>query len=312
MKEIQQQFIDYNRSARSMKPSYIVVHDTGDAGATDQNEHDYFAGGDRQASADFFVDKDSITQIIDTDNYYSWHCGDGGGKYGISNRNSLGIEMCLESDGTVSDATIQNTLDLIKFLMSKYDIHIDRVARHYDASRKCCPNSFSSNNWAKWYWFKGQIDSGSSSGEWKLSTRTNKWWYDLGDGDYVQDSWKKIDGKWYLFDIDGWMITGWKLDENKWYYLNPVSDGSQGEMKTGWIFDKNYGKWYYCNSDGDMLTGWQNLNDAWYYLNSDGSMATGWIKNKGKDYMLYSNGEMVCNCDYVGYHFDADGVATKL
>lgn len=75
MLEIQQQIISYNKSARSSVPIYIVVHDTGDAGATAQNEHDYFAGGDRQASADFFVDDNNIIQIIDTDNNYSWHCG---------------------------------------------------------------------------------------------------------------------------------------------------------------------------------------------------------------------------------------------
>ena len=52
---IQKQFISYNRSSRSTKPIYIVIHDTGDAGATAQNEHDYFNSGNRGASADFFI-----------------------------------------------------------------------------------------------------------------------------------------------------------------------------------------------------------------------------------------------------------------
>ena len=71
---ISKQFISYNRSSRSESPIYIVIHDTGDPGATAQNEHDYFTGGYRQSSADYFVDSENIIQIIDTDNYYSWHC----------------------------------------------------------------------------------------------------------------------------------------------------------------------------------------------------------------------------------------------
>jgi len=158
---IQEQIIAYNKTGRSNLPSYIVVHDTGDPGATAQNEHDYFSGGDRQASADFFVDSNNIIQIIDTDNNYSWHCGDGHGAYGISNSNSLGIEMCLDSSGNPTEATMSNTIDLIKYLMSKYGVLIDRVVRHYDASRKDCPGSFSSNNWAKWYEFKSKITQSS-------------------------------------------------------------------------------------------------------------------------------------------------------
>jgi glucan-binding YG repeat protein len=312
LKEIQQQFINYNKSVRSAGPKFIVIHDTGDPGAIAQNEHDYFSGGNRGASADFFVDCNNIIQIIDTDNFYSWHCGDGHGAYGITNANSTGIEMCIDNKGEPTDETIQNTIDLTKYLMSKYNIGIDNVVRHYDASRKCCPNSFSSNSWARWFDFKERLSEGTVNGDWLFDSDKNKWWYKHSDGTCTKDGWEKIDNKWYLFDSEGWMLYDWKYTDGKWYYLNPVTDGTQGEMKTGWVFDKNYRKWYYCNSDGAMLIGWQMINNAWYYLNTDGSMATGWIKDKGKDYMLYSNGEMVCNCDYVGYHFDSDGVATKL
>lgn len=159
---IQQQIIGCNKSSRGTLPQYIVVHDTADPGATAQNEHDYFSGGDRGASADFFVDSNSIIQIIDIDNYYSWHCGDGHGAYGITNSNSLGIEMCLDSNGNPTQDTINNTLELVKYLMSKYGISVDRVVRHYDASRKICPESFSANNWSKWSEFKASLGGSSS------------------------------------------------------------------------------------------------------------------------------------------------------
>lgn len=311
MKEIQQQFINYNRSIRSTSPKYIVVHDTGDPGAIAQNEHDYFSGGDRSASADFFVDSDNIIQIIDTDNYYSWHCGDGHGAYGITNANSTGIEMCLDSNGEPTDETVQNTIDLVKNLMNKYNIGIDNVVRHYDASRKSCPNSFMDNSWARWYDFKERISEGAAIGEWLFNSDKNKWWYKHSDGTCTKDGWENIDSKWYLFDSDGWMLYDWKYDNGKWYYLNPSVDGTQGEMKTGWILDNN--KWYFCKDSGSMVTSWyKHTNGWWYYFDNSGAMQTGWIKDTGKDYMLYSTGEMVCNCDYSGYHFDSSGVASKI
>jgi N-acetylmuramoyl-L-alanine amidase len=307
MLDIQQQIISYNKSARSSAPIYIVIHDTGDAGASAQNEHDYFSGGNRGASADFFVDSNNIIQIIDTDNNYSWHCGDGAGAYGITNRNSLGIEMCLEKDGYPSYVTVSNTLDLVRYLINKYNIDINHVVRHYDASRKCCPCSFSSNNWARWFDFKNEISNQSVSGQWIQQDR--KWWYKHSDGSYTKDSWEKIDGRWYLFDTQGWMLYDWKYDNENWYYLGESNDGS---MKTGWIFDKNYSKWYYLDENGVMQKGWVKVQNEWYYMDSTGAMVTGWIKDKDKDYLLYSDGKMAHDTTLYGFKFDSNGVATKL
>ena len=310
MLNISKQFISYNRSSRSTSPIYIVIHDTGDAGATAQNEHDYFAGGDRSASADLFVDSDNIIQIIDTDNYYSWHCGDGGGAYGITNANSLGIEMCLGSDGNPTDDTVSNTVELVQYLMDKYSIGIDNVVRHYDASRKNCPGSFMSNSWARWYDFKEQVENGAttSGGTWQF--QDSKWWYKHSDGSYTKDGWEKINSYWYLFDSDGYMVYEWKKSGGNWYYLS--DSNNDGAMKTGWIFDKNYSKWYYCDSNGVMKTAWQKIDSNWYYFDASGAMQTGWISYNGKDYCCYSNGAMICNTTAYGYSFASDGVATKL
>ncbi|POO88690.1 hypothetical protein C1H57_24640 [Clostridium sp. 2-1] len=307
MKNIDEQFISYNRSVRSSMPIYIVIHDTGDPGASAQNEHDYFAGGDRNASADFFIDSDSIIQIIDTDTYYSWHCGDGRGEYGITNSNSLGIEMCLEVDGKPSEDTVMNTVDLTRYLMNKYDIGINNVVRHYDASRKICPNSFFDNNWSRWYDFKDKLCSFTIRGEWRLEN--NKWWYKHEDGSCTRNGWEKINGSWYLFDGEGWMLYNWKKSEDKWYYLGNLEDGS---MKSGWLLQNN--NWYYLGDEGDgaMKTGWQKIDGEWYYFNNEGIMQTGWIKYNDKDYCLYSNGAMIRNCELYGYRFMEDGMAVKI
>lgn len=308
MLEISKQFINYNRSSRSSKPIYIVIHSTGNTGDTAQNNHDYFASCDRSASADFFVDDNNIIQIIDTDKYYSWHSGDGKGAYGITNANSLGIEMCGTDNGNISDTTNKNTLDLVKYLMELYDIDSDHVVRHYDASHKSCPYQFMSNSWARWYDFKDQLSNCSVSGQWEL--QDGKWWYKHSDGSYTKDGWEKIDGSWYLFDSEGYMLYDWKKSGGNWYYLS--DSNNDGTMKTGWIFDKNYSKWYYCDENGVMKTGWVKVNGKWYYLDASGAMQTGWIKDNGKDYCLYSSGAMICDCEMYGYRFDGNGVATKL
>lgn len=135
---------------------YIVVHDTGNKTDSDEGNANYFCTGSRGASAHYFVDDDSITQVVQ-DNDCSWHCGDGGMKYGIGNRNSIGIEQC-RVNGVVTAKTQANTLDLIVMLMKKYGIPESKVVRHYDASRKNCPASFNlDGKWTRWTQFKTEL-----------------------------------------------------------------------------------------------------------------------------------------------------------
>ena len=156
--KINEKLIKYNFSKRTEgKIKYIVIHDTGntDKGAGADNHFLFFNGADRQSSAHYFVDDKQILRII-KDEHKSWHCGDGKGKYGIRNQNSIGIEMCINSDGDFNK-TYSNTLKLTKYLMEKYNIPLENVVRHYDASRKLCPNVWKGNNWEKWNKFKEDL-----------------------------------------------------------------------------------------------------------------------------------------------------------
>ena len=151
--------IKYNRSNRGGTPiKYIVVHDTGNPsrGANATAHYNYFNGGDRSSSADFFVDDTQILCVNDYYKFYTWHCGDGHGKYGITNRNSVGIEFCINVDSD-RNKTLERTAQLVRELMQELNIPIDRVVRHYDASRKNCPQSMSGNGWAQWYEFKEKL-----------------------------------------------------------------------------------------------------------------------------------------------------------
>lgn len=156
MKSITRKISKYNFSSRSgQKIKYIVMHFTGNKTDTALNNANYFGGGNRNASAHYFVDNTSIVQVVE-DTMASWHCGDGNGKYGITNQNSIGIEMC-GTNGEIAKDTESNTIDLVKQLMKKYNIPNDRVVRHYDASRKNCPSPWSKNNWSKWNDFKKKL-----------------------------------------------------------------------------------------------------------------------------------------------------------
>ena len=151
--------IKYNRSNRGGTPiKYIVVHDTGNPsrGANATAHYNYFNGGDRSSSADFFVDDTQVLCVNDYYKYYTWHCGDGHGKYGITNRNSVGIEFCINVDSD-RNKTLERAAQLVRELMQELNIPIERVVRHYDASRKNCPQSMSGNGWAQWYKFKEKL-----------------------------------------------------------------------------------------------------------------------------------------------------------
>ena len=156
MLPIQKMISKYNNSSRNGQTiRYLVFHYTGNKGDTAENNARYFNGGDRGASAHYFVSDEQIYQVVEDDRA-AWSVGDGNGKYGITNSNSINIEMCCWTDGTVSEKTENNALELGKYLMKKHGISIENVVRHYDASRKICPN-WSDNNWSRWIDFKNKL-----------------------------------------------------------------------------------------------------------------------------------------------------------
>ena len=132
---------------------YICVHYTGGKGSA-KNNIDYFTGGDRSASADFFVDDTGVYKFNpNCYKYYAWAVGDGHGKYGITNANSVSIEV-VNNGGAFTDTEIVYLARLVKWCMKKYKIKADHVVRHYDASRKQCPAYYSGSDTANKRWSK--------------------------------------------------------------------------------------------------------------------------------------------------------------
>lgn len=140
--QIVKKLIKYNHSGIN-KPSYIVIHETDntDIGADAERHYRYFNGGDRGASAHYFVDDKQIIQVVEH-NVQSWHNGK---KYvsnpavpQCNNSNSIGIEICVNQDGDYSKA-VANAVELTRKLMKELNIPADRVIRHYDSCGKQCP-----------------------------------------------------------------------------------------------------------------------------------------------------------------------------
>lgn len=143
---------------------YLVVHDTGNTstGAGAMSHYRYLQGAQRYGSAHYYLDDKMIIQTIG-DSFTAWAIGDKWGYKNNPNRvvdaknaNSISIELCINSDIDKAKA-YKNLLELVKNLMKKFNIPPSRVIRHFDATGKTCPGSWSGQNWAKWWAFKEDI-----------------------------------------------------------------------------------------------------------------------------------------------------------
>lgn len=141
---IHKNLTEVNRTLGKYKKEYIILHYTGNMSDTAKGNTNYFKSVNRGASADYFSGDDGIYMCVNPQKAYSWHCGKdySGGKakyWGIvTNKNSIGIEMC-SVNGEITEKTFNQTAALVKKLMKKYGIPKSNVLRHYDVCHKNCP-----------------------------------------------------------------------------------------------------------------------------------------------------------------------------
>ena len=245
---INQHHGNYNLTPRGgTHINYFVVHNTATM-APAKNNCQYLASGNAQpASADYFIDTDgTVWEYNDPlSGYYSWHSGDGYGRNGITNNNSMGVEVV--SDGRdFTAAQIEALAALYTHMCARVGRELS-IVRHFDASGKHCPMAYV-DDW-KWTTLKNQIKSGTSG--WKKDD--TGWWYQDFNGSYPVSTWRLINNYWYYFDSRGYACKGWKQVKGEWYYLAKEKTGSTPEcaMLTGWVQDKN--KWYYLKESGAMV-----------------------------------------------------------
>ena len=139
---------------------YIVVHFTANNGDTAYGNTNYFKSY-RGASAHYFIDENGIYQSIEDKNI-AWHCGAKKYKHSTCrNSNSLGVELCSRKDSKGNfyfmDKTVDNAVELVKMLMTKYNVPIANILRHYDITGKNCPEPFVRDIKA-WQNFKDRLE----------------------------------------------------------------------------------------------------------------------------------------------------------
>lgn len=167
---INKSYISNNNSYSGQVPKYIVIHNTDNysaganalahAKAKAKAQH---AGNFKGYSAHVYVDDSSAYQATSFDRG-AWHVGvNYGGRLfrTVNNRNSIGIEMCVQK-GYNYEKAFQNTVQVCKQIMKETGISADRVVTHFDVCNKNCPSAIRAKG--DWKRFKSLISSGSSSG----------------------------------------------------------------------------------------------------------------------------------------------------
>ena len=139
----------------------------------------------------------------------------------------------------------------------------------------------------KWYQEDGTWKYQYTTGEHAIgwSEIGKKFYFFKGNGDMLENQWKKWRNRWFYLHPSGEMATKWEQINGKWYYFNEY-----GQMETGWI--SSNGSWYYLTSDGYMVSGWKQIDKTWYYFAESGEMKTGWVKDNNQWYYLNADGSM--------------------
>ena len=174
---------------RSTKIEWIVFHYT--AGTTSRsgsaiNLASWYMSGKASASSDYIVDDTTIVQYNpNIKGRYTW--GVGGNKYTnkftslsgryygkCTNMNCINIEVCSnktntkslnadDSDWFFTEAELNMSAQLIKYLMKEYNIDLDHVIMHHEVTGKMCPAMWTRNeaSLSGWYNFRNKLTSGT-------------------------------------------------------------------------------------------------------------------------------------------------------
>lgn len=170
---------------------WIVLHYTAgtrSTGGAARNTAAFFSRPSTKASADYIVDDDEIVQYNpDPANFYCWAVGGNkylslstslGAKYygQCTNANSISIEMCSRKTNTstlnasdddwyLTDATINNAVQLTRYLMQLYNIDINHVIMHHMVNGKWCPQPWTKREATLegWYNFLNKVKAGAGT-----------------------------------------------------------------------------------------------------------------------------------------------------
>lgn len=231
--KIDRSYISSQNTYPYNNPQCIVVHNTdnfeptANARAHARAQHD---GNFSGMSAHYYVDDSDTAYQAAPHNLGCWHVGinyGNGNLFGTyGNRNSIGVEMCVQG-GYNYEKAFQHTVELVKYLMKETGIPASRVYRHLDICSKNCPSQINARG--DWTRFKKLIRNGNSdsSGSGNVSgEKTYK------PGIYRVNTDLNIREK---PDADS-RIVGMITDHGS-YTITKIQNGSWGKLRSGagWI-----------------------------------------------------------------------------
>lgn len=178
----------------------IVWHWTANPGATAQNHVKYFGQtvptnnlailekvrlgqltqdqADKMmtyASAHIFIDKTETIAIIPLDEI-AYHASQ-------ANPYSIGIELCVEEDGSFHQETVRRAIELGVDLAKQYNLNpLNDFIRHYDVTGKICPKPWVDSQ-SDWENFKQSVSDklNNKGGSRVLELKEDWQWTMLGD-----------------------------------------------------------------------------------------------------------------------------------
>lgn len=146
---------EYSRPGTSLSAiNGIVIHYTANPGTTAEQNRSYFQNlkdtGETYASSHFVIGIDGeIVQCVP--------CNEIAYASNERNEDTISIECCIPDEtGKFSEATYQSLVELVTWLMGRYDLGTDEVIRHYDVTGKECPKYYVENE-TEWFRFKEDL-----------------------------------------------------------------------------------------------------------------------------------------------------------
>jgi N-acetylmuramoyl-L-alanine amidase len=155
-----------NRPGDNITVSYITIHNTDNPNS----------GADAKAHSKFVKNTGYYTLSNGTKNWVSWHftvddkeiyqhlpLNERGYHAGSGNSQSIGIEICMNSDGDLSAANARAAI-LVSALLKDFGFDSSRLRGHIDWTGKKCPSRLldSGAKGAKWDAFVASVDAAGS------------------------------------------------------------------------------------------------------------------------------------------------------
>ena len=205
-----------NVTLNANNPKHIIIHETDNTskGAGAETHCKAQANGNiGKASVHYYVDDTGVYQAAEH-KHATWNCGDGNNRYGINNRNTISIEICVNPDSDYNKA-VDNAVELVRYLKNGYYSNC-QIVRHYDASRKNCPRRILANGY--WNTFLERVNSKDSSSQTQANTsykgfyesnetRTNATLVGEGSIKVLDEECNHVSGRW-IDSLDRLFIIG--------------------------------------------------------------------------------------------------------